>query len=197
MDTDFLAYPWFICSFRVFSVFRGLRSGFPLPSQRAFHQPPPMTKTTPADQLWFLDSLVTIRVSASDGQDGISILEHFAPYGASPPLHFHRTEDEVFHILEGEFRVRIQDQEHRLRAGDSRLIPKGTPHTYRVESAQGGRGLAITVGGDFERFVREVSRPAERPELPPRGAPPSADAIQALRATAAKFGIEFVRPPLQ
>lgn len=156
-----------------------------------------MTQTVPANQLWFLDSLVTIRVSTTDGQDGISILEHFVPYGSSPPLHFHRTEDEVFHVLEGEFRVRLKDQEHRLRAGDARLIPKGTPHTYRVESAHGGRCLAVTVGGDFERFVRDVSRPAERPELPPRGGPPSADAIQALRAKAAKFGIEFVGPPLQ
>src|SRR5258706_9152276 len=119
------------------SISRGLR--FPLPSQRAIGQAAPMTKTVPANQLWFLDSLVTIRVSASDGQDRISILEHFVPYGSSPPLHFHRTEDEVFHVLEGEFRVRLQDQEHRFRAGDVRLIPKGTPHTYRVESAQGGR----------------------------------------------------------
>lgn len=156
-----------------------------------------MTTTLPTEPLWFLDSLVTIRVSASAGQDGISILEHLIPFGSSPPLHFHREEDEVFHVLEGEFRVRIQDQEHRLRAGDIRLIPKGTPHTYRIESAQGGRCIAITVGGDFERFVRAVSRPAERPELPPRGGPPSPDAVQALKTTAAKFGIEFVGPPLQ
>lgn len=156
-----------------------------------------MTKALLGNQLWFLDSLVTIRVSATDGQDRISILEHFVPYGSSPPLHFHRTEDEIFHVLEGEFRVRLQDQEHRFRAGDVRLLPKGTPHTYRVESAQGGRCLAITVGGEFERFVRAVSRPAERPELPPRAGPPSADAIQALKATAAKFGIELVGPPLQ
>jgi len=156
-----------------------------------------MIRPPTANQLWFLDSLVTIRVSASDGKDRISILEHFVPYGSSPPLHFHRTEDEVFHVLEGEFRVKLQDQEHRFRAGDVRLIPKGTPHTYRVESAKGGRCLAITVGGEFERFVRAVSRPAERQELPPPAGPPSADAIQGLRATAAEFGIVFVGPPLQ
>ena len=149
------------------------------------------------NQLWFQNSLVTIRVSTSDGEDGISILEHLVPYGFSPPLHLHRTEDEVFHVLEGEFRVRVQDQEHRLGAGDALLAPKGVPHTYRVESAPGGRCLTITAGGDFERFVRAVSRPAERPELPPPAGPPSADAIQALRAAATKYGIELVGPPLQ
>jgi quercetin dioxygenase-like cupin family protein len=156
-----------------------------------------MTKSIPAGQLWFLDSLVTVRVSVSEGQDGISILEHSIPYGSSPPLHFHHKEDEVFHVLEGELRVRLQDQEHRLSAGEIVLIPKGTPHSYRIESAKGARCLSMTVGGEFERFVRQVSRPAERPELPPRSGPPSPDAIRELKAIAAKFGIEFVGPPLQ
>ncbi len=149
------------------------------------------------NQLWFQNSLVTIRVSTADGQDGISVLEHRVPHGFSPPLHLHRTEDEVFHVLEGEFRVRVRDQEHRLDAGDVLLAPKGVPHTYRVESAHEGRCLTITARGDFERFVRAVSRPAARPELPEPAGPPSADAIQSLKATAAKYGIELVGPPLQ
>src|SRR3974390_3514078 len=141
-----------------------------------------MTISVPANQLWFQDSLVTIRVSTSDGKDGISILEHLVPYGFSPPLHLHRTEDEVFQVLEGEFRVRVKDQEHRLGAGDLLLAPKGVPHTYRVESAEGGCALTITVRGDFERFVRAVGRPAERPELPQPAGSPSAEAIAALKA---------------
>ena len=156
-----------------------------------------MTKSVPANQLWFQNSLVTIRVSASDGQDGISVLEHRVPHGFSPPLHLHRGEDEVFHVVEGEFRVKVNDEEHRLGAGDVLLAPKGVPHTYRVESVQGGRVLAITARGDFERFVRAVSRPAERPELPVPAGAPSADAIQALKVSAAKYGIEIVGPPLQ
>jgi len=101
------------------------------------------------------------------------------------------------HVLEGEFRVKVKDQEHQLGAGDVLLAPKGAPHTYRVESVQGGRCLTITARGAFERFVRAVSRPEERPELPEPAGPPSADAIQALRASAAKHGIELVGPPLQ
>jgi quercetin dioxygenase-like cupin family protein len=153
--------------------------------------------TTPANQLWFLDSLVTVRVSTSAGQDGISVLEHRMPHGSSPPLHVHRTEDELFHILEGEYRVIVQDQEQRVGPGTILLAPKGMPHTYRVESAQGGRCLTITVRGDFERFVRAMSRPAERLELPKLAGAPSAEAIQALKTTAAQYGIEFVGPPLQ
>jgi len=156
-----------------------------------------MTESIGANQLWFQNSLVTIRVSMSDGQDGISVLERRVPYGFSPPLHFHRGEDDVLHVLEGEFRVKVNDQEHRLGAGEVLLVPKGVPHTYRAESVQGGCCLTIKARGDFEGFVRAVSRPAERPELPEPAGAPSADAIQALRAAAAKLGIELVGPPLQ
>jgi uncharacterized cupin superfamily protein len=62
-----------------------------------------MIKSVPANQLWFQNSLVTIRVSMSEGQDGMSVLEHRVPYGFSPPLHLHRAEDEVLHVLEGSF----------------------------------------------------------------------------------------------
>jgi len=156
-----------------------------------------MNRTIPATQLWFLNSLVTVRVSTAEGEDGISVLEHHVPHGFSPPLHLHRTEDEVLHGLEGEFRVKVQEQEHRLCAGDVLIMPKGVPHTYRVESAQGGRCMTITVRGDFERFVRAMSRPAERPELPEPAGPPSGAVLEALRTTAAKHGIEFVGPSLQ
>ena len=144
-----------------------------------------------------MNTLVTIRVSATEGEDGIAILEHRVPYGDSPPCHIHRTEDEVFHILEGEFRLRINDEERRGHAGDIFLAAKGVPHTYRVESPQGGRFLTITARGEFERFVRAMSRPAERAELPPPTGAPTAEAMQALTTTAAQYGIEFVGPPLQ
>jgi quercetin dioxygenase-like cupin family protein len=147
-------------------------------------------------RLWFLHSAVTIRVSATDGGDGVSILEHQVPQGDSPPFHLHRTEDEIFHILEGGFRVRLRDQEHQAGPGDILLVPKGVPHTYRVESATGGRFLTITVHGDFERFVRAMGRPAEAPGLPEPAAAPSPEAIQALTATAAEYGIEILGPPL-
>ena len=154
-------------------------------------------KTIPANQLWFQNSLVTIRVSTSDGPDGLSVLEHRVPHGFSPPLHVHRKEDEVLHVLDGEFRVKVKDQEHRLGAGDIVLVPKGVPHTYRVESAPEGRCLSITVRGDFEHFVRAVSRRAERPELPTPSGPPSPDAIAAFKAAAAQYGIDLVGPPLE
>ncbi|MCC6887827.1 MAG: cupin domain-containing protein [Hyphomicrobiales bacterium] len=112
--------------------------------------------------LWFRDTRVMIRVSHGDGTDHISVLEHWAPMGDSPPLHLHRNEDEIFHLLEGEFRFRVGEKEQRFVAGETFIAPKGTPHTYRIESVAGGHWLTVTSGRDFEDFVRAFCRPAER-----------------------------------
>lgn len=146
--------------------------------------------------LWFFNSLVHLRVSAEDGNDGMSVLEHVAPHGDSPPIHIHRDEDEVFHIMEGEFRFQLAGRQLRLTRGDTIMAPRGIPHTYRVESPGGGRWLTVTCNRSFERFVRSVGRPAPREELPALSPPPSAAQLDALAEAARACGIEFVGSPL-
>jgi quercetin dioxygenase-like cupin family protein len=144
--------------------------------------------------LWFLNTYVTIRISSRDGSGGISVLEHRASQGDSPPLHIHHDEDEIFHVLEGEVRYRVGDQERRARAGETLLTPKGIPHTYKVDSAE-ARMLTIT-RGEFENFIRAFGRPAERDELPTPSRPPTPEQAEALARACQQFGIELVGPPL-
>jgi quercetin dioxygenase-like cupin family protein len=146
--------------------------------------------------LWFADALVTFPVSHGDGGDGISVLDSRARRGDSPPYHVHHTEDELFHLLEGELVVRLDGELRSLRAGDIVLAPKGVPHTYCVVSDE-ARWLVVTTNGDFERFVREASRPAAAPELPPASGPPAPEQIAALAGAARRHGIELVGPPLE
>ena len=101
----------------------------------------------PSRHLWFLDTEVTIMVSHADGGDGISVLEHRAPYGNSAPLHIHRNEDEIFHILEGRMLLRVADRDVHAGTGDTLLVPKRIPHTYRVDSANGARWLTTAEAG--------------------------------------------------
>lgn len=148
------------------------------------------------DPMWFLNTLVRVRVSKQEGDGGLSVTEHRAPAGDSPPLHIHRTEDEVFCVLEGEVTLKVGDDESRHGPGAVLLAPKGVPHTYRVESADGARWLTITSGGEFESFVREMSRPAERDELPPPSGPPTPEQAEHLGSVAGRFGIDLVGPPM-
>jgi cupin domain len=131
--------------------------------------------------LWFLNTHVIVRVSARDGSGGISVLEHRASRGDSPPLHIHYDEDEIFHVIEGEVRYRVGDHERRAHAGETLLAPKGM--------------LTIT-RGEFESFVRAFGRPAEREGLPEPSGPPTPDQAEALARACRQFGIELVGPPL-
>jgi quercetin dioxygenase-like cupin family protein len=146
--------------------------------------------------LWFLNPRVLIRVSYQDGADNISILEHWAALGDSPPLHVHHSEDEVFQVLAGDLRFHVDGREQRAAAGDILLVPRGTPHTYRVESAEGAHFLTITCGREFERFVRAFGRPAERAGLPDPSGPPTPEQAEALAQACRQYGIELVGPPL-
>jgi quercetin dioxygenase-like cupin family protein len=145
-------------------------------------------------KVWFLNTHVTIRISSRDGSDGISVLEHRASKGDSPSLHIHHDEDEIFHILEGEVRYRVEDQERRASAGETLLTPKGIPHTYKIESPE-ARILTIT-RGVFESFIRALGRPAEHGGLPDPSGPPTPEQGEALARTCQRFGIELVGPPL-
>lgn len=148
--------------------------------------------TTPA--LWFLNSRVEIRRASADGPDGVSILEHFMPQGDSPPTHVHHDEDEIFHILEGRLRFRLGDVERMAGPGETIVGPKGVPHTFVVESPS-ARVLTLQTGKAFEGAVRAVSRPAETDGLPAPAAP-TAEMAEALAEAFARFGIDFVGPPM-
>ncbi len=151
-----------------------------------------MSVAQTTEYLWFLDTLVRIRVPYSQSSDGLSALEHRARHGHSPPVHVHRNEDKLFEILGGSFYFRIGDQERYYAPGEIVLARKGVPHMFRVDSASGGRWITVTSRGDFERFVRAVSRPAPHAVLPEPSSPVTSDVLLGLADIAREFGIELV-----
>ncbi len=154
------------------------------------------TKVKAAEEVrWFNGSLINIRLSANSGADRLSVIEHYMPHGESPPLHIHRNEDEVFHILEGSIRFRVNGADIVAHAGQTVMAPKGVAHTFRVESSIGARCLTITSGGDFERMVREMSVPAHSADLPPH-VDATPEMILALTEACARNGIDIVGAPL-
>lgn len=153
-------------------------------------------KAADTPHLWFGNTRIAIRVASAQGADGISVIEHWMPHGEAPPLHIHRNEDEIFHVLSGRMRFRVGDHTLEAGLGETMLAPKGVPHQFRVESEGGARCLTITRGADFETMVRAVSREAGADGLPPLLVPDAAT-IEALSRACADNGIDIIGAPLR
>jgi quercetin dioxygenase-like cupin family protein len=149
----------------------------------------------PREALWFGNTLVSIVIPSETGADGMSVIEHWMPYGDSPPLHVHRNEDEIFHLISGSLCFAVGDKTGTVHAGETLLAPKGVPHSYRVESFEGAHCLTVTRGKDFETMVRAAGRKAERFDLPDL-AVPTKQMIEGLTRLCEENGISIVGAPL-
>jgi quercetin dioxygenase-like cupin family protein len=150
-----------------------------------------------ADPRWFFANLVQVRLTQEAAGGQMSIVELSGPSGDMPPLHLHREDDEAFYVLEGEMSFFVgTDEPLRRPAGSLAFGPRGVAHTYRVESDEPARWLAICTPGDFAGFVVAASAPAESAELPsPPPGPPSEDEVAAITTLAREHGIELLGPP--
>lgn len=127
---------------------------------------------------------VVLSSEEADGKSGMFTVAVKQPGG--PPLHVHADADEYFYVLEGTARFRVSERSTVLGAGEVAYVPRGTEHTYRVVSEEGGRMLTIVVPGGFERFFEAMA--AEALVIP--------DDMSRIAEIAERFELEFTGPPL-
>jgi mannose-6-phosphate isomerase-like protein (cupin superfamily) len=140
--------------------------------------------------LWFSGNLVTIKTGAG-GAAGPTVLEARMHAGHAPPLHVHHDEDEAFYLLAGTLRFRSGDDEFDVQKGDFVLVPRGTPHAFRV-GPFGAHTLQLATSGMLAGFMEAAGEPAPEPVLPPH-----ADFDRArVAAVAEQFDMTVVGPPL-
>ena len=131
------------------------------------------------EQLWFLGTLATIKVTGEASGGRFALIEFLFPRHASPPLHTH-PQDESYIVLEGRLTVQARDQRFHLEAGAAAVVPMGVPHTFRVESDT-ARVLVLSTPAGLERMIRDCSISAAAPTLPPIDAPrPSPERLEGI-----------------
>ncbi len=141
---------------------------------------------------WFLGTLVTMKSSSESTAGRVAVMENYGARGSGSPLHVHRNEDEWFYVMDGELTFWVGGQVITAPAGSFVFGPRDIPHTFTI-SSEHARFLLVTEPAGFEGFVRALSEPAERLEIPP--APTTPPDMAPMVALAAEYGIEILGPP--
>jgi len=98
-------------------------------------------------------NVLDVKVSGTDTDGDLAIFEQTSlSRGRGVPLHFHKSQDEVFYVIEGSYRFKVGEELFSLNAGDSIFLPRMIPHAWTQES-QGGKMIVILQpAGKLEDF---------------------------------------------
>jgi quercetin dioxygenase-like cupin family protein len=116
---------------------------------------------------WVLGSRADVWVGEKETDGRLTAATISVPTLGGVPPHAHRTQDELFYILQGEFNVGLGKQAHRLLPGDTVFIPRGTVHSFSNISAEPGRFLSVHTPAGFERFFAEAGEVVTNDDCPP------------------------------
>jgi mannose-6-phosphate isomerase-like protein (cupin superfamily) len=142
---------------------------------------------------WYGNSLVEFLIPSDASGGKVSVFRMAMPEGFSPPRHIHTREDEVFLVLEGDVSFDIDGRRLLAGPGTSVYMPRGVPHTFRIESPV-GRMLGVMTPGHFEQLFRNLGVPAGRREVPAPGTVPFD--VPAVMAEQTRLGTQVVGPPM-
>jgi quercetin dioxygenase-like cupin family protein len=126
-----------------------------------------------------------IRFQLTSEQNGGALTVGMAtvPPGTRVPPHVQSREEELFLIVEGEYRFWIDGELKDVSAGGLAYMPRGVPHTFEVVGERPGRHWVLSMPGGFDRFF---ARCAEVFAVP---GPPDFARLAAINA---EFGIKLV-----
>ncbi len=129
---------------------------------------------------------VRVRLPVSATGDALAIIETQNAPGFGPPLHRH-PETEVFHVLQGRYLFVVDDRRFHAEVGDVVSVPGGAVHTFVNVAKTPSRQLVVfSPGLDAAAFFADLG-----------AAMKNGINKAALDAFAAKWGIEFLGPPLK
>jgi mannose-6-phosphate isomerase-like protein (cupin superfamily) len=127
---------------------------------------------------------ITVKADTRSTNGSLTVLELLVAPGSGPAQHIHLREDEVWWVLEGDFRFKAGDAMFRASTGGMAFGPRGVPHNFQNIGDAPGRLLIITSPSGVERFFEQFA------------ALPSPTDADALAAVGHANWVEFIGPPL-
>ena len=145
-----------------------------------------------APAYWQVDILWTLLASSEQTGGSYTLLEQICPRDSGPSPHYH-DQDEAFYILDGEITYLANGETIKGVAGSFVWVPRGTVHSFRVDS-ETARILNSYTPGGFERVIIALGEPAPQRILPPKGRPMHGDQEKIMRVIE-EIGMHVVNEP--
>jgi mannose-6-phosphate isomerase-like protein (cupin superfamily) len=128
---------------------------------------------------------VTVKADTRTTNGSLTVLEFVIGPKQGPALHTHLRDDELWYVIEGEFRFKTGDAILQASTGGMAFGPRGTPHCFQNIGDTPGRLLVITTPSGLERFFEQFAEMLPGPGVPEK-----------LAAVGRANWIEFVGPPV-
>jgi quercetin dioxygenase-like cupin family protein len=126
---------------------------------------------------------ILFKLTAEQTAGSLTLGLSVVPAGGGPPPHVHEAEDELFLILEGDYRVCIDDKWTDAGPGSVVYLPRGCAHTFTVTGTTPGRHWVLTTPSGFERFYARCAEVFAAPGPPDFAKLASISAEHGLRFT--------------
>ena len=109
---------------------------------------------------------VVVGKEATDGE--YVITDAIVEPGGDAPEHYHKWEDQTFHVIEGEIEARIGGKTWRIGKGDTIHCPRGVSHYVRNTGDTTAMMISYVVPGHWaEDYMAETARQSQegKPDL--------------------------------
>jgi len=127
---------------------------------------------------------IEFMLSGERTADSLTVGLASVPVGNGPPPHVHHSEDELFLILEGEYRIYLNGDWTPVGPGTVVYLPRGSVHTFQVVGDKPGRHWTLQMPSGFERYFAQAGEILAAPGKPD---------LARLAAITKEYGAEFVR----
>ena len=138
---------------------------------------------------------LTFVVTSADSDGNVLRIDVTAePHKEGPPLHVHRAFLERHHLQAGRMRFTLRGEAHVVEAPARFEIPRGAPHTFRVDGDEPARTVVDhEPAGTYERFLEKMYGLAVEGKTDTRGVPNILQAAVVGRGHLDDFSL--ARPP--
>ena len=142
---------------------------------------------------WMVGILWVVLASGEQTGGAYSLMWQLCPRGSGPGPH-HHDQDEQFFVIDGEITYLTNGRELKAGAGSFVLIPRGTVHSFRVDSRTATLLNSYTPAG-FERTITELGERAPTRTIPPPDRPAIPGGMGDAVALFGEIGMHVLQEP--